>query len=151
MRVRPFKESDIATMIELGIKLHKESNFKELNYDKNKLIALGEAIIANTNVYYAIVAEDENKVLLGMFVGVIIEYYFSKDRFASDLLFYVDKNKRGALASLRMLKEFELWAKRKNAKEVRPGTSTGIEIERTRKLYRHLGYEVTGNTFRKVI
>lgn len=151
MRVRPFKESDIATMIELGGKMHKESNFKELNYDKNKLIALGEAIIANPNVYYAIVAEDENKVLLGMFVGVITEYYFSKDLLASDLLFYVDQNKRGALASLRMLKEFELWAKRKNAKEVRPATSVGIEIERTRKLYRHLGYEVTGNTFRKVI
>ena len=104
MRVRPFKESDIATMIELGGKMHKESNFKELNYDKNKLIALGEAIIANTNVYYAIVAEDENKVLLGMFVGVITEYYFSKDLLASDLLFYVDQNKRGALVSLRMLK-----------------------------------------------
>tara|TARA_R100000458_G_C8227843_1_gene210383 strand:- start:311 stop:766 length:456 start_codon:yes stop_codon:yes gene_type:complete len=151
MNIRPFKKDDIKHMIELGAKMHQESNFKDLKFDKDKLIALGEFILVNPNMYYAVVAEDKNKCIIGMFVGIITEYYFSYDKVASDLSFYVEKDKRGALASLKMLKEFEKWAKRNGASEVRPSTSTGIEIERTRKLYRHLGYEVTGNTFRKVV
>jgi len=143
--------ADIEPMITLGEKMHEESNFKHLNLDRQKLTELGYFAIANPDIYYAIVAEDENKCIKGMFVGLITEYYFGKDLMATDLLVYVDKSKRGAMASVLMFKEFEKWATRKNAKEVRPATSTGIEIERTRKLYRHLGYEVSGNTFRKVL
>lgn len=131
--------------------MHNESSFKDIRYDKEKLQELGEMIVARPEVFFASVAEDENKVILGMFVGVITEYYFSKDTMATDLLFYVDENKRGALACLKMFKEFELWAKRNNAKEVRPATSTGIQVQRTAKLYEHLGYEQTGHTFRKVL
>jgi len=131
--------------------MHNESSFKSIGYDEEKLRDLGTSIINRPDVFFASVAEDENKVILGMFVGVITEYYFSKDTMASDLLFYVDQDKRGALACLKMIKEFELWAKRNNAKEVRPATSTGIEMNRTAKLYSHLGYEPTGHTFRKVL
>lgn len=131
--------------------MHKESTFNHLSYSKEKLRDLGITIMDRPDMFFASVAEDENKVILGMFVGVITEYYFSKDTMASDLLFYVDQDKRGALACLKMFKEFESWAKRKKAKEVRPATSTGIDMERTKKLYSHLGYEPTGHTFRKVL
>tara|TARA_R100000700_G_scaffold19829_1_gene26586 strand:- start:15859 stop:16275 length:417 start_codon:yes stop_codon:yes gene_type:complete len=138
-------------MIALGEKMHAESNFRDLDFDKEKLKNLGWHVVNGEDRYFACVAEDENNCILGMFVGLITEYYFGNDLMASDLLVYVDKSKRGAMASVRMFKEFEKWAKRKNAKEVRPATSTGIEIERTKKLYTHLGYEVSGNTFRKVL
>lgn len=138
-------------MIELAEKMHKESNFRDLDFSKAKLDLLTKQFLADEDHFMAIVAEDENKCILGMLVGFITEYYFGNDAYASDLALYVDKSRRGAMASVRMFKEFEKWAIRKNAKEVRPGTSTGIEIKRTRKLYTHLGYEITGNTFRKVL
>jgi GNAT superfamily N-acetyltransferase len=148
MLIRDFTLSDVPEMIELGRKMQEESSFDGLDYDFDKLMALGETYIANPEVYYAKVVT-HNGVIYAMYVGYISEYYFSKDLAAFDLLLFVHPDKRGGLAAVRLIKDFEQWAYENNAKEIRPACSTGVKSEMTRQLYESLGYETVGYTFRK--
>lgn len=148
MLIRNFTIEDVPAMIELGKRMQAESSFEGLNYDQEKLTDMGYVYIANPQVYFAKVAEKDG-VIYAMYVGYISEYYFSKDLAGFDQLLFVAPEKRGGIAAMRLIKEFEEWAYANGAKEVRPACSTGVESEKTRQLYEALGYETIGYTFRK--
>lgn len=148
MLIRNFTLDDVPAMIELGKQMHEESSFAGLQYDEQKLYDMGIVYIANPEIYFAKVAEKDG-VIYAMYVGYISEYYFSKDLAGFDQLLFVAPEKRGGIAAMRLIKEFEEWAYSNGAKEVRPACSTGVQSEKTRQLYEALGYETVGYTFRK--
>jgi len=89
-------------------------------------------------------AENEDNEIIGMFLGVIVPHFFGNDLMANDLCMFVKKAHRGSTAAPRMIKAFEKWAFANGAKVLRFGVSTGVEAERTLKLYQKLGYTQTG-------
>ena len=127
--------------------MHQESHFKTLDFNPDKLKQLLMAFCHDQFVYIAIY----NNQIIGVFIGFITEYYFGKDLYASDLTYYVDRTKRGSVAAVKLFREFETWAIKKGAKRLNPPTSTGINPERTKKIYERMGYTVTGHTYNKEV
>ncbi len=145
---RRFNMSDMPEIIALGSQMHQESNYRDLNWDEEKIYKMAEEWFVNEDYCFADVAICENKIF-AMYVGFISEYYFGKDLVANDLLLFVDKSKRGGVAAIRLIKRFQEWAFSKGASEVRPATSTGVQTDDTKKLYEALGYDTVGFVFRK--
>lgn len=148
MIVRRMTINDIDQMIALGKQMHEESNFAPRDWSNEKLWELGWNIVHNPNSWFGAVAEHDDKII-GMFIGYMTEFYFGKDQVAQDYLLYVEPNRRGTVAAVGLIGQFELWAWNNGATEIRPSTSTGIEIDRICQFYQRMGYEITGYNFRK--
>ncbi len=147
--IRDMEEKDIPYLIDLGYQLHQEGNFKNLDYDREKCKKLGNVLLTNPR-FKCFISEDD-KGYIGMIMGYIATYIFNNQKYASDLLLYVDPKRRGGLSAARLIKAFEKWAKSNGAEEVRNGSMNGINIKLIKELYEKLKYEITGHTFKKVL
>lgn len=149
VNIRNMELNDFDQVICLAAEAHKESSYAHLDFDIHVVYEMARVWVINPEIYFCKLAESENNKIFAMYVGYISSYYFGKDLVALDCLLYVDQSKRGGLAAVRLIKEFEKWAFANGAKEIRPASSTGVKTEETRKLYEALGYDTIGNTFVK--
>jgi len=148
VKVRQATIEDIGSLISLGREMHDESPlFSQLDYDEAKLAALGEKLLEQGGVF---LAEDEDLVVVGMFVGMVNKYFFGNDLVASDFALYVDEDHRGGSIGVRLVKAFEKWAFEFGAKVILLGISTGIQANRTAQLYSRLGFKTHGYTTLKM-
>lgn len=84
-----------------------------------------------------------------MFFGQLSPEYFSGKTIASDLGMFVRKDHRGSPTFFRMYSEFETWAKQHGAYKIVLYHSTGIEPEKTEKVFSKLGLTKYGSIFDK--
>jgi GNAT superfamily N-acetyltransferase len=74
-----------------------------------------------------------------------------KERVAKDLSWFVTRERRGSVAAVALVRDFEAWARAKGVKFFVLGQSTGVRMDTTRALYEHLGYEMIGfNTMKRI-
>jgi len=147
--IRPAVHADVPIINELGEQMFNESAYAQVcKYDPEKVAHLLSLMVDTSDEYFLYVAEKDGTII-GMYLGLLTEYYFSKDLMAVDLALYVDSTKRGGLAAIKLVQAFEDWAFERGAKEIVPATSTQVAPERTAQLYHLLGYEVVGNLFKK--
>lgn len=83
-------------------------------------------------------------VVVGCFAGYVAAPYFSSDLVGYDLGWYVDRERRGGTSGVRLLLDFEAWAKEQGAKTVILAQSTGIAAQGTARLYSRCGYTLVG-------
>ena len=106
--IRVGDRDDIPSMIKLGKRLHEESpRFMGMDYSEDKLFDLGKVVAEQGGLF---IAEHEGKIV-GMLVGLVSEHFFGHDLMASDLTFYIDKEHRGGTLGVRLMRQFEAWAK----------------------------------------
>lgn len=101
---------DVKHIAELGVELLESSIYKDIKPDLSKF----KTIVANlivSNQGYVLVVVDDNDKPQGYFVGMLTDLYYSKDRFASDLSFYIRKEYRHFAP--RVIKKFIAWVKTK--------------------------------------
>lgn len=151
--IRVVEYDEAEQCAELGERFYKEQKpFSQVPYCPEKIIHLVKHVwLPNPQKYLPLVAVDKNNKIYGGFVGVIEDYYFNYESYATDVLIYVDKDKRGDIAAIRFLREFEKWARSQGVKEIRPATSTRININRLQQFYEKMGYQTTGFNFLKEI
>lgn len=148
MLIRWMTIEDLSIAIAMGSSMHKESWFSEFDYADEKLQGLWDITETYPDMYCKYVAEDKGE-LVGMFVGMCAEHYFGYDKIASDLLLYVTPEARGGTAAPRLIKAYEKWALASGAKEIHVGVSTGVNEDRTVKLYEKLGFNSKATLLRK--
>ena len=148
MIIRKFERRDIPLMARLGRQYWETSNFKTLNFSIKKCQALGEIMLTDER-YFAVVAEEEGEIR-GMFMGYLSEWPYGDEWIATDLLVYIDPKHRGGTAVVRMIREFERWAKKSGVNQIRPGTSVGNK-KQLLSFYRRLGYKNVGYSFLKEV
>lgn len=61
---------------------------------------------------------------------------------ASDYLFYITPESRGSIAAYKLIKSYKAWALGLGCVEVRLSVASGINQERTSKLYSRLGFDL---------
>lgn len=125
-------------VLELGEKMHLESRFKKYNFDKNKISKLLE----NPNVFCKVAIKD--KKAIGFFVGVIQPMWFSNEKAGYDLALYIDKEHRGGMTAVRLIKEFEKYCKENNCVTINLNAGAEISNESAKRLYLKLGYKEYG-------
>lgn len=147
IRMRLAIHDDVDEIVALGAKMHAESpRFSKFPYNEAKLATLAHHLIGWKDGLI-LVCEDELHTIVGMYVGVVSDHYFSDARYATDLLLYVDPKHRGGLCAVRMIRAFAEWAKGRGALEIAPGCSTEVEPQKVRKLYEALGFRTAGYLF----
>lgn len=127
---------DIA--LKLGNEMHLESRFKKYNFDNNKIVRLLE----NSNVFCKIAFIDNKPV--GFFIGVIQQMWFSDEKAGYDLALYIDKEHRGGMTAVRLIKEFEKYCKENNCVTINLNAGAEIANKSAKRLYEKLGYNEYG-------
>lgn len=151
MIVRRFKDmADVAHMIELGAEMHAESMYASRPYLPAKLAAYGKQFLMEPKAGVGILAEEDGKCH-GIMAGWALRNFYNDDICARDMILYVRKSKRGGTTGMRMVREFERWAKEVGAKEITIGISAAIDNDKATRFYQALGYSPRGVTLAREI
>ena len=89
-------------------------------------------------------------------IGVILffinnPWFNNTKKSISDLVMWVDKEHRGSAAFVKMVLFLEDEAAREGVPFIMLSQSTGIEVEKTTKLFERLGYTITGVLTQKAV
>lgn len=145
----PANDDEALETVELGARMHAESEFSFMPYDSMKVLHTLRNL-ASQGRLCLLRYEDSDGKLIGFFCGKVDKYFFNEERIASDLAFYVVPERRGnGIAVLKMIRMFERWAKGKGAIETCLGISTGVNIKTTADMLTRFGYKNVGGTFKR--
>lgn len=137
-------------VLDIAREMHALSIYADMEFDTAKVDK--QLSLCGTSVkerYFKIAVRDG--VVLGGLLGSVSPTFFCDELLAKDLAWMVTENKRGYGAALKLIGDFEEWAKSMGAKKVMIGQSTEMDIEKITKLYLHLGYRLVGfNTVKEV-
>jgi len=142
--IRAATHDDVPRLVELGQLLHSSSSYATTGFNPQKVGSLLGQLIDGLGVVF--VAEVGGEVV-GGFAGAITEQWFSDDLIAFDYSLFIEPSKRQGLTALKLVLAFQNWAQAKGAKEIRMGITTGMNVEGTSRLYRHLGFQYVGPLF----
>lgn len=145
--IRHAEKTDLDDLVELGRRMHAESNYTPLVYSEFVYRRNLELLLGSERGC-VLVAELQGE-LIGVYVGVVGDAFFSTDRIAQDLLLYVEPEHRGGMTAMRLIKAFENWAWQQGAAQIRPGISVGGDYTTAARLYEAAGFDVCGYTFVK--
>lgn len=124
--------------IRLGEMMYLEGGYTDFNPDKFL------AFLDQPHVYASIYRHAALGYIGGM-VGYVAPPMFGQGALvAKDLGVFIHPAHRGSMAAVRLVRDFEAWAREKGAAHVLLAQSTGINVERTRQWYEAMGYTVYG-------
>lgn len=119
LTVRPPVQQDIPSIVSMAKSFQENSLFKNCGFDESKVKNIILRCMEPTSPYFMVVGLQGDKVM-GAFCGSVTEYFFSKERIATDLAIYVNpEDRRFSYKFLnKAVQDFENWAKEWGAKEV---------------------------------
>jgi GNAT superfamily N-acetyltransferase len=86
----------------------------------------------------------------GIFIGCLNKPWYSEDVYATNLFLYVHPEHRGqARTMVKVMIEFERWARVMGCKQVRAGTSFTDTADVADRIHTKLGYSKLGSCFKK--
>ncbi len=95
-------------------------------------------------------AESSGRMIGGL-IGAIAPHYHSPALGATVLGLYVLPERRGSLAAIKLLHGFRRWAGQNGAVRLYAGVTSGIDIARTDRLLRRLGFQPKGGNYELAI
>jgi GNAT superfamily N-acetyltransferase len=145
--IRPATEADIPDLVELGRHMHAESpEYRGIRYDVDRVAATLQRLLDGGGIIFVHEADGE---IRGGIAGLLGEFWFSSERYASDLALFLHPEHRHGLIAVKLTLAFHAWAGRLGARRVVMGVTTGVNTEKTGQLYRSLGMVDSGNLFKK--
>lgn len=143
IKIIPYSQEYREQAIAIGHEMHQNSIYHDLPFDDDKV----ERQISCCNVqvpdrYFKLAVRDG--VVLGGMLGTVRRTFFCDELLAHDMGWWVTESRRGQGAALKLLADFEDWARSMGARKVMIGQSTERNMEQITKLYRHLGFRLIG-------
>jgi len=140
MSIRPATMDDIDRLIDLGEILHKESGrWSRIPYVRDRVKATMKTIIPGEKG--AVFVSEKDGVIVGG-IAVYADRHWSSDAvIAQEISFFMLPEHRGSFDAARLVCAMRAWAERKGVAWLECGTSTGVDPERTAKLYERLGFK----------
>lgn len=140
--IRKATAHDLQAIIEMGYRLCDRTPQAHVKRDRQ---AIAQTITScmNSSLGCCFVSE-RDKQLTGVIVGMAQQYWFSRQRQAVDLMFTAERAGDGLL----LLRRYVAWGWAvPGVVEVTLAQSSGIEIERTGKLFEHEGFQRVGGVY----
>lgn len=82
--------------------------------------------------------------VVGCMLGLVSEVYCTRELHAYELVLYVTPSHRKTDMSVKLLGDFEKWAKIKGATQAWLGCAFGADNDKTKRFYEKAGYQLTG-------
>ena len=148
MEWRFFQKKDLYWIQKVSEDFLKESAWgNRVEINKEKVINYFFAAMNKPNMYGIVSLKKEEPT--GFMIGCLLEFPYSKDKFAKQLELYVVPKERGKMTGVQMMKKFINWSKMQGAQEVIFDVST--QIGSFDKLAQRLGMEEVGKSYRKIL
>lgn len=149
-RIRIADIPDIDELCKLGRELLAQSVYAGIKEDESKFrLFVAGMMGSKTSIVLVVVDEDDKPQ--GLLLGIIQDLWFSKQRMATDIMFYIREGYRNQAP--KIIKRFLAWAESKpRMAQVTLGVSSGIGYpDRIGKMYEHLGMVSVGGIYTKVL
>ena len=146
--IREATVEDLDFMVASGSLMAKEGHYSIYGFNADKTRAVIEHMINAENGF--VVVSESDGVLKGWMLASCSEQWFSNDKVAYDLVLYFLPEYRGGSDAFRMVKAYREWAEGQGATEIRIGTTTGVNEDRTARLYEKAGFESFGKIFTRI-
>ena len=131
---------------EMGRLAFEESSFRGLvEVDEGQLLEVARKFAVEDG-HVLMIALDEDRPV-GVFAGHTSDFYFSSDKFARDVLWYVREEYRKFGVGLGLLGLFEEWARLENAKMVYLSQDSGINVDKFNRILGKRGYNLVGSNY----
>lgn len=144
MKVEVATPEDAAEIAALGQILHDTSSYAAIPYRPAKVEALMRNLASGAGAVFVVRKDGE---IVGGIAGSVAEHWFSDELLGFEYSFFVREDVRHGLTAVKLMSAFTIWCKARGAKRVRVGITTGINVEGTAKLYRHIGFSDLGPLF----
>lgn len=144
--IREATEADVFDLLVLGREFSREAG-EAFQWDKIKTEGILMQAVKSDEVLILVI-EDEG-VVVGSLIGAVTTMPFSSHMIATELAWFVDPRYRGNKQSIKLIKEYEAWAKKKGAKYV-----VMAHIHRVADIsnvYERLGYEISESSYMKKV
>lgn len=142
--IRAATQADVPALVKLALELVAESpTFATIPFNSSKTHDYLSWLVESA--HGIIVVAEKRGEIIGAIAGGVDEQPFSYELYAWETGLFIRKSHRGGLLAVKLILAFEERAKELGALEFRPGVMTGINVERTTRLYEHLGYTLTGS------
>lgn len=141
-------EKDLPALLIMGRNMHKSSIFHVMEYSANKAVDLFNiASMSNEFCFFVSEEDGDTPILTGFFIGRAAEHFFTFDLYAIDLLFWVEPEYRGTQAGSGLVKAYRDWCEDSGVSLSMVGSSTGIDLDRTKRFYEKSGFQCVGHNF----
>ena len=148
MEWRFFQKEDLYWIQKVSEDFLKESAWgNRVEINKEKVINYFFAAMNKPNMFGIVSLKKEEPT--GFMIGCLLEFPYSKDKFAKQLELYVVPKERGKMTGIQMMKKFINWSKMQGAQEVIFDVST--QVGSFDKLAQRLGMEEVGKSYRKIL
>jgi len=136
----------------LGRWFQENSNFKGCGWSDGKAYGFVKSSISPSSDTFMLVAEEDGE-LIGFFLGNVVEYFFSDEKIAQELVvvFKPEHRKKISPLLIEMLTQFESWAEDRDAIEISMGIFSGIAGKGYHKFLESRGYKQSGIAFKKEV
>ena len=145
--ITPYEMHHAPQVLALAREMHAESAMSAIPLAEDKLLDGLRMATVNQNVYLRLWMRDG--VVIGGLWGMLVSPYWSHEKVAADRAWFVHPGRRGGIAAVMILRDFEAWAKKRGVRWVMPGQTTGVRMDDTRRLFERCGYRVIGSNFMK--
>lgn len=130
----------IPRMLSMCKRMHAESRYSHLDYSEEKMAALIWSLLRHPT---GIVLEQPN----GLLLGIVDEYWFGRDKYAYEMLLYVEPAFRGSPQAVRLVQAYIDRAKVFGAKDIHIENTTGIQTEGIENFFQRMGFGRVGGNF----
>jgi GNAT superfamily N-acetyltransferase len=138
--------NDIPDIVRMAQEFHKSSPFGDLPFERDKIEALAQALLEDaTNGL--ILLGGNNQALLA---AAATEPLASRERMATELMWWVDPELRGTSVGRELLEAYEYWAR--NIAKCRYVQMVALETPQLKAIdryYKRNGYVVKEHTYLK--
>jgi hypothetical protein len=142
--------SDIPEILTTFNKMHKETSYKLMQLDPDKIAVSLETIIEGEQREGVVVlAYDEGRIE-GILVTTIMEYSFSSDTIAAEIMFWVNEGAKHHVV-LSLWKAWEYWSDNCGATKKQMSVLTSKRPRRFSRFLKTKGYTKTEEAYVKDI
>lgn len=135
--MRRAAHADVPRMVEMAAAMHAESRYQRFRISLPKIEAFFHRILGDK----AFVVLLDGDPVHAMFIGMVSDFWWGDDLESSDLLVYVTPEKRGGMSAPRLIRGYIAIAESMGVSDIKIGVSTGIDTERTLRLFERLGFK----------
>lgn len=143
--MREARLTDIPALISLIEAYYKESPMV-LEYSREKTINSFYNCIINEEAVISVI--EDGDLIVGMSVAYVEQPFYSKSFVLDVAAIYVHPEYRKGSVGVKLIKNLKKVAKEKGCSWVYLGVASGLSTERTKLLYKKLGYEEIGADYR---
>lgn len=145
MHVRPAVVSDIQGLVSFcRAYAYEELNWQHVSFDADALAETLRHLIASPTGECFVLVEDRE--FLGFALVFLNRYFFSRERYASDLTFYVAPAARRGWAGVKLIRAMIAYAQSHNVRELLLTVNSGVKVDRTVTLIERLGGRALGQS-----